>query len=726
MAFIGLMGLLVGFAGIIVSVVCLIAGVALRSRNPQGAGETLVWGGHVAVIVTFLALTFCCGLLVYCFLTGDTSIEYVVGAQSKQTGILGTLYRISGLWEGREGSLLFWAWLISLFASVMSLRNMKRTEKLDSVALVVIQLVLAGFVGILLFSEDNCPFVAMAESYFDADGNLTGAAALWGMNTLLEHWAMAIHPPALFIGYSGLTVPFAYAVATLVIGDSSDAWVRRSQRYTMVAWWMLGIGIGLGSVWAYVVLGWGGYWGWDAVENASLLPWLVGVALIHSLTIYRQRGAFKRWSIMCACITFAFVITGTFISRSGLIESVHAFEGDPVSLALFGSLIVLSLLAGIVGLALRWKRFAPKSAADEAVDSLASREAAYYFNNVLMLVFAILVCYLTVASALPSWMPFGGTSVSTGTFNAVARPLGVFYLAVLAVCPLLGWTVTQRSAFLAKAKVPAICALVLFVVLVVYSFMYLFPSYDAIIDAGGSAGMGLAAEGPGWYYKGLTIVGFLVASILFFNTLFLIGRTCSAYAKAHGTNPVASFFKMIGGNASRIGGYTAHLGMAVILIGLICSSMYVTEKTGYITYDEESDTAEEFTIQDFTLKYTGNEIFEGDSGNDIYYVVEFDVYRNGEYIGHVAPSMQLVESTQQTKSNAAVISFAEEDLFVVYKGVNNAGDYSLDVRVNPQISLVWVGFGMLMFGSAIAALGRRTRKQKADEAQPVSLPNKED
>lgn len=709
MAIFGLMGLLVAFAGVAVSVVCLIAGMIVRQRGSRSTGETILWGGHVAVVVAFVALTFCCVLLVVAFVSGDTSIEYVVKGSSKQTGLMGTFFRISGLWEGREGSLLFWGWLISLFATVISIRDMKRMDKLDSVALIVMQIVLAGFVGILLFSESNSPFVAMAASYFDADGNLTGAASLWGMNPLLEHWAMAVHPPALFIGYAGLTVPFAYAVATLVVGDSSDTWVRKCQRYLMVSWLLLGIGIGLGSVWAYVVLGWGGYWGWDAVENASLLPWLVGVALIHSLTVYRQRGAFKRWSIMCACITFAFVVLGTFISRSGLIQSVHAFAGDPVSLYLFGTLIVVSILAGAIGLAFRWKRFGAKSVSDEDVDSLASREAAYYFNNVIMVILAVLICYLTVASALPRWLPFGGSAVSTGTFDAIARPLGIIYCAVVAICPLLGWAKTDRVLFLRRAKLPAICAAVLFIVLMCYWWFYLCPTYDAAVAAGGSTAEGYLAAGPAFYYKGLAAVGFLVASLLLFNTLFMCARTVSDWSRSRGVNPVVGFFKMIAHNASRVGGFISHFAMAIILIGLICSSMFVTEKTGYIPYDSTNDTAPDFTIQDFTLKYTGNSIVEGDSGNDIYYTVEYDVYRNDSYVGHVSPNVQLVKSTQQTKSNTGVIHFADGDLFVIYKGVNGNGAFSMDVRVNPQISLVWAGFALLIVGAGVAAFGGRGR-----------------
>ena len=717
MAVFGLFGLLIGFAGIIVSIACLVVGDIVGRHGKQDAGETLVWGGHVAIILAFLCLTFCCGLLLYCFLSGDNSIEYVVSGRSRQTGFLGLLYKVAGLWEGREGSLLFWAWLISLFNTVVAVRNMKAPERLDSMALLVSQLVLAGFVGVMLFSEANTPFAAMPQGFFDEAGNLTGAALYMGMNTLLEHWAMAVHPPALFIGYAGLTIPFAYAIAALICNDSSDAWVRRSQRFAMVSWFFLTIGIGLGAIWAYVVLGWGGYWGWDPVENASLLPWLIGLALIHNFTVYRQRGAFKRWSIMCACITFSFVIVGTFITRSGLVESVHAFEGDPVSLWLFGALIVLSVLAGVVGLALRWKSFGPKHNEDEQIDSFASRDAAYYFNNVILLVFALAVLYLTVSSALPAFLPFGGEAVGAGAYSAIARPLGMVYLLMMAVCPLLGWGITKPEDFKRRAKVPAICAAVLFACLLAYALLYLFPSYDAMIAAGGAPAETLVEAGPAPYYKALTVFGLLVASLLFFNTLITIARNTGNWAKAHGTGPVAGFFKMIATHSPTYGGYIAHLAMAVILVGLIGSSMFVTERASYLPYDEATDTVEQdFDIQEFTLKYTGNSIASDEATMQLYYTVEFDVYRNGNLVGHVAPNLQLNATTQQTKANAVVLHYPMKDLFIVYNGVNTAGDFSMDVRVNPQISTVWVGFVLLLVGIAIATFGNRGGKAKVRPA----------
>lgn len=728
---IGLIGVLVAFAGVAVSIVCLVAGALLSRKKSGGAGETLTWGGHVAVLVTLAALTVCCGVLVYCFMTGDTSIEYVLRYRSDSSSDIAWLYKLSGLWAGREGSLLFWGWLIAIFNSVVAVRNMRQGRKLDSMALLVSQLVLAAFVGVILFSESNMPFAATPAKYFDGSGNLTAAASVLGMNTLLEHWAMAIHPPTLFVGYAGLTIPFAYAIAAIIVNDSSKEWVVRSQRYTLFSWFFLGVGIGLGAIWAYVVLGWGGYWGWDPVENASLLSWMVALALVHSLTVYRQRGAFKRWSVMCACLAFTFAVVGTFITRSGIVQSVHAFAGDPVSLYLFGTLIVASVLMGIVGLIIRWKSFGQ----GDAIESLVSKDAAYYFNNVIMIVFTLLLLYLTVSSALPSFLPFGGQSLSAGTYNAVARPLGIVYCFIIAVCPLLAWGKTAGRSFLKQAKVPAVFAVVLFAVLIAYFVTTLYPVYENIIISGAAAGgyegnsvleahafilanagtvssdaYGLASEGPVWYYNGLTVVGFAVAALLFFNTLFMIGRAVRARSKTSGKNPVASFFSLMVKNSSRIGGYIAHLAMSIILVGLIGSSMYVNETVQYVEFDEEANTGGSFTVDDYELRYTDSSVDPINNGEDYLYTVQFDVYdaNNGTYLGHVAPSVQLDAATMQQKLNASVLGFPTEDLFVVYRGVNEDGTaLAMDVRVNPLISFTWVGFGLLMVGTAIALLGRR-------------------
>ena len=718
-----------GFAFLVVAFAASIAACALLVAGHLFGNAQLTRIGRASVLACAVGLLASCLVLVVCFMTGDVSIKYVLEERSLSTDGMAWLYKLAGLWAGRAGSLLFWTFLIALFNAIVLLRSrcwvfgaapkthccdfspsapcddngfLGQPQKpngpmgLDNLAMGIVSVVVAVFCALLLFSDGNMPFSPTPDYFFNADGTLTDAASLYCMNRLLEHWAMAIHPPMLFIGYAGLTVPFAYALATLLMGDSSKLWVERATRFVLASWLFLGICIGLGAVWAYVVLGWGGYWGWDPVENASLLSWLVCVALVHTMTAYRQRGAFKRWAVICACLAFTFVIVATFITRSGIVESVHAFAGDPVSLALFGGLIVVSLVVPLVGIIVRWKSFGPDTEGADDIENMLSKDAAYYFNNVIMIVFTLLLTYMTVASALPSWLPFGGSSLGTTSYEAIARPLGIAYLLILAVCPLLAWGKTDPKKFARLARVPAACALVLFALLAFWWATQLLPVYDAMMAKGDANAQTLLEAGPSWYYNGLALAGLLVASLLFFNALFMLVRSAKAPAK----------------RASAVGGSFAHVAMAVILIGLIGSNMYVYEESGYMAYDDASDTADAFDVREYRLEYVGNEITDNTAANNsVLYEVTFDVYKDGRYIGQASPSIQLDAITQQQKVNAAVIGFPEEDLFVVYRGVNASGDFSLDVRVNQFILLVWIGFGMLMLGTLIALVGRRNAEE---------------
>ena len=701
-----------GYVLLVIAFVASIASVAAFAGAHFARRRSFVRWGALGVTATFVALFAACAILVVAFMMGDTSILYVLEERSLSTDGLAWLYKLAGLWAGRSGSLLFWVFLISLFNVLILLRSNRspgkvrasseddspdggldaRARALDAIAMAIIQIVVAIFCALLLFTADNMPFTPTPDTFFRADGSLTAAASLYSMNSLLEHWAMAIHPPMLFIGYAGLTVPFAYAMAALVVDDPSKLWVERTTRFVLASWLFLGAGIGLGAVWAYVVLGWGGYWGWDPVENASLLSWLVCVALVHTFTVYRQRGAFKRWAVMCACLAFTFVVVATFITRSGIVQSVHAFAGDPVALVLFGGLIVVSLLCPIAGLIVRKASFGPANKEAEDIESMLSKDAAYYFNNVIMMVFVVLLAYMTVSSALPSWMPFGGEALGATAYEAIARPLGIVYLLILTVCPLLSWGKTDKAAFLRQAKIPAVCAIVLAAALIACWATNLKPAYDAVIADGGSGALALLEAGPSAYYHAIAIIGILVACLLFFNAAFLFTRNVRLPKK----------------RAAAIGGGFAHIAMAVLLVGLIGSSMYVYEKTGYVQRDAETGQSTPFTVQEYTLDYASDRIVDdAEASNTMTYEVTFDVYRDGVKVGQVSPSVQLNVATQQRKLNAAVLGFPEEDLFVVYRGVNQAGWFSLDVRVNPFINFVWLGFGMLMAGTAFACFGRR-------------------
>ena len=685
----GLCLLAIAFACSVASVACFVLARASRSSD---AATRFSRFARVGVLGSAAALLAACLLLVFCFMTGDVSIKYVLEERSLSVDGMAWLYKLSGLWAGRSGSLMFWAFLIALFNSTICLRSRGKTDALDDVAMLVVEIVVGVFVALLLFSTGNMPFEATPAHYFDANGELTALASTYSMNQLLEHWAMAIHPPLLFAGYAGLTVPFAYAVSALALDDLSREWAIRATRYALASWLFLGAGIGLGAVWAYVVLGWGGYWGWDPVENASLLSWLVCVALVHTLTVYRRYGSFKRWAVVCACLAFTFVIVATFITRSGIVQSVHAFTGDAVSVFLFGGLIVVSLLVLVVGLIVRRRSFAGETADVDEVGSLLTRDAAYYFNNVIMVVFAVLLAYMTICPALPKPLPFAGQSLGTSAYEAIARPLGIAYLLILSVCPLLSWGSFDRKKFLKQARVPALCALALFAALAYWWATEFVPTYDATMAASGSAAMTLLEAGPGWYYNGLALVGLFVASLLFFNAAFMFAR----------------FIRMPGKRAAAIGGGFAHISMAVILVGLIGSSMYVYEQAGYIG----REGGQALQVREYTLTFAEDSIADNsETAGTVLYEASFDVSKNGVPVGRISPSVQLDVNTQQNKLNAAVLGFPEEDLFVVYKGVNQNGDYSVDVRINPFITLVWVGFGMLMLGTAFALLGRRGPKR---------------
>ena len=724
MALIGTVALLIALIVSAISAGTLLVGGALRSRK-AAAASSISWIGRICAIGAFAALLVCCGILVICLMNGDNTIKYVVDERSGSTSGLAWLYKLSGLWAGRQGSLLFWAWLIAAFNAYVAYRHIESEERLDDIALGISSLVLLTFVALLFFSESNMPFIATPASYFDANGQLIGADLL-GMNALLEHWAMAVHPPTLFIGYAGLTLPFAYAIATLICGDDSPAWVLRVNGITAFAWVFLGIGIGLGAVWAYVVLGWGGYWGWDPVENASLLSWLVCTALMHSFTLYRTRGTFKRWSVVCSCFAFMFVVVGTFISRSGIVQSVHAFSGDAISLVLFVVLIVVAFAAGVLGIFVRpsWGKSAKRDQGED--EGVFTKEMGYFLSNVILVVGAFVLAYLTLASAMPAWMPLGGQSMSADTYNSLARPLGIVLLLIVAIGPMMGWRHTDGAWFWRRAKVPAVCAAVLFALLMVYFFVVLLPVYTANIDAGDTAAAELAALGPAWYYNGLAIVGFAVASLLVFNSGYLLtralnlgsgservpaagaGKSLADLGREAATAPYDSPAAKAGWRvrASTIGGMLAHAALGIILIGLIGSSMYVTEHSGYLAASSTSSAAQEFTIQDYSM--TAVDVGSQNAGGDGYlYSVVLDITKGGQPFAQAKPIVQVNPSTMEQKLMASVISTPLQDVFVVFRGVNADDDFSLDVRINPLISFVWVGFVLLVLGTALGCVARR-------------------
>lgn len=692
----------------LLAAVCLLGGV-------KGRRESLVNAGFLLVFGSAIALTACVAIILICFLTENYSLAYVVSNFPQTTSPLKLLYQVAAVWAGRQGSLLFWTWLIALFSAVVAWRRMRATDDLSSAALAVAQIVVAFFCASLVFSTSNNPFIATAAEYLNADGTL--AQGTTGMNPLLLHWAMVLHPPATFIGYAGCTIPFAYAMAALIVDDTSARWVELSDRMAVFAFIFLSIGMILGAVWAYVVLGWGGFWAWDAVENASLFSWLSCVALIHSFTMYRKRGCFKKWSLVAAAVTFIFVVLGTFITRSGLVQSVHAFAEDAVSTYFF---LAIMVLAGLAFLLLLLYRYRSIDDTDE-IESLVSKNGTYYLTNLVCIVGAVLVAYLTVSSSLPTWMPLGGQVVSAGVYNAVARPATALFGLLMAVCPLLGWRKTDGAAFARNMRVPAVLGGVLFVVLMVYFATTLVPIYDAVVAQGGDAAATLTEQGPRWYYFALTVVSFAAAALLFASCAYLLSRGVSARMRNKGENPLVALVNLFRHSPAQAGGYLAHLGCAVALVGLVGSGMYVQDMTVNIAYDEDATTEVKGQVSlegyTFYLMNVDDTFDENDSRVMTLEVVvaqdagdaaaASDGGVSGNVLGTVTPSMEVSAVTQQQTLNADVITFPLEDVFVAYQGTNADGSLALNVKINPLILFNWIGGCLLIVGIVLAVLPRR-------------------
>jgi len=684
MLLLGQIGMWMGLLSAIAAIILFIVGRITENRDTSRFG-------YYATFVSMLGITISTLVIIVAFMVKDYSIMYVASNRATDVSSLKWLYDFSAVWAGREGSLLFWAWLLVLFIGYVAWRGLRDIDELTNMALMVLNAVVVLFCIVLVIPEGpNNPFIA-TPAHMLVNGQLVGAGASMGMNPLLQHWAMILHPPTLFIGYAGLTVPFAYAMAALIVNDPSDKWVKACDRINIFSWLFLGAGIGLGSVWAYVVLGWGGYWAWDPVENASVLPWFVGVGLIHSFTMYRQRGGFKRWAIFFSAVTFSMVILGTWITRSGLIQSVHAFPADRMSAILFGVMIWGPILVVLIGLAVRWNSL---GGGDE-FESLTSREAAYYLNNVFMFMATFIIAIMTTSSYWSGIFLQNSINYSVMSYELLARPVGIIYLVILAACPLLSWSKTDGATFWKKALWPTIAALGLMVLLVLEWLIVLRPTYDDMVALGGEVANTYLQFGQPMYDI-TTVLGFALSAFLITSTTALFVRGVRGRMKARGENAFVALMAVLTKARSQSGGYISHVSIGIIVIGLIGSGMFVRD----ITVSIPNEPGQTITIADYTLtyeKYTEETLSNGDLVETAF----FAAHRDGRYVGTVKPSITHFAVQNQTKLNAQVVSEPLRDIFMVFQGIQD-DHVSVNVKINPLIWFVWAGFGLLMVGNALA------------------------
>lgn len=655
-------GNVVLFVSFIVSIFVLILSFTkLRQRDLYKATKNL----YQWVIGLFGSVTLTTLILVYGFVAKDFNFDYVANHSSADMAVF---YRISALWAGHEGSLLLWLWLISLFAALIAYFRFKERDVLTGYALAVMNGVQLFFLTFLLFAAN--PF-KVADIFIS-----TG----FGINPLLLHWAMIFHPPTLFVGYAGMTIPFAYAIAALLTGDASDEWVNRSRLWTLFTWLFLTIGIFLGAVWAYVVLGWGGYWGWDPVENASLLPWLAGIALLHSFHMYQRKRGFKIWALSMAAYSFILVIVATFITRSGLIQSVHAFEENLATVTLF-ALFILGIIAASAYLLIRKGSI---FAVESMLKSIISRDFVYHLNNIVV-TFASLV--ILSAAFIPAIF---AKSAGPDFYNKLFQPLTTIFLFFIAICPLLSWGKTDTTSFSKKLIFP--------VLLTLGAAAPLFIYWRSLVRLVETVNPKRTPPTPDWLgYVALLVAVFTIGAViqaLITTTLVRSRATSKGFLSS-----LASIFIQTPGKG---GGLITHLGIAIAVIGLVGSYMFTAD----ISKNIQQVKGATIKATNLTLKF--QELKTSTKPNRQIFNTVFDVYDGkGKKIRQISPRVIFYELQEQQTREVDIVYEPFRDIFVIFEGQNQDGTLKITTKINPLISLVWLGGILFVLGTLVALIPRR-------------------
>jgi cytochrome c-type biogenesis protein CcmF len=650
----------------------LLALVRERDASSSRLSETARRAGIAGFAVVFLAAV----VLVVAAFQNDFSIAYIFHHSNRD---LPGPYKFATLWSGQEGSLLFWSLLLSAYGLVLRLRY-KTDVRLFAYASVIIAAVQVFFLLLLNFAAN--PFGIMQGS-LPADGS--------GLNPLLQYPEMVIHPPMLYLGYVGFTVPFAFALSALIMRYPGEKWIHITRRWTMVTWGFLTCGVFLGAHWAYSVLGWGGYWGWDPVENASLMPWLTGTAFLHSVMMQEKRGMLKTWNMWLIFSTFMLSIFGTFLTRSGVVSSVHAFAQSSI-----GDWFVAFLAIIFATCLFFYVKNRSHLRSEHKLESLVSRESSFLFNNLLLLVACFTVLWGTLFPVLSEWVQGNKVTVGPPFFNRVNIPVALLLLLLTAVGPLLAWRRTSIESLKRNFFWPAMGAIASGILLVALGMR---PWQDA-----------------SYFYSLMTIMLSVLVALTVISEFVRGGRVISRHT---GQNLFASMVHLAHRNTRRYGGYIVHFGVIVIMIGF-AGSAFNQDK------EQEMGFGDKMTIGSYTLicrSYT-----QDDNPNYGSEWAVIEVFKGGRQIDTLYPERRFYKASQQTSTMPRVRSNIKEDLYLVYEGLNqDTGRPILKAHLNPLVGWIWVGVWIMIAGTVVALIPNEAAVRVAApariHAQPVGVGN---
>ncbi|MBZ0290630.1 MAG: cytochrome c biogenesis protein CcsA, partial [Anaerolineae bacterium] len=653
--------------------VAALYGVGAAIYGGRVHSERIVQSARNAALLTFPLLLIACGVLVIALINGEYQISYVWSVSNPDTPLF---YRITALWGSQKGSILFWSLLMSLFSAGALALNWRSHHRLMPYVTAYTMATLAFFLGLVLFFENpferwwlTSPTEVVETALIPVGATAPSAQRLaetaQGLNPLLRHFGMIIHPPMLYLGFVGMTIPFAFAMAALASGDLSTNWIKATRRWTLVAWLFLSLGLLLGGRWAYDVLGWGGYWGWDPVENAAFLPWLIGTAFLHSVMIQEKRGMLKVWNMFLVIGTFSAVIFGTFATRSGLIDSVHSFARSEIGFPMFFFWAIITLIS--IGLILwRWNRGELKD--DHRFANILSRESLFVLNNVIFIVLFVAIFWGSFGAPIISDL-FLNENITLGSdyFLRVTPPLFVALYILMGIAPLSAWGVTSLRRLGKALVVP----LILTAALLVFFFL------TSTQDAGALFGYGI-----------VSLAGFVA--------LYEIYRGAAARRQSIGESWGRAIVALFQRNRRRYGGYTIHLGITVIGIGVIGSTLFQQTTQRTLAVGESLD------FGGYTMRYDGFTEGIAEDGRQME-IADVSVMRGGQTLAHLRPRHDLYPDMPMTIAGS--YSTIEGDFYVLLVGWEpvSASTATFKIYVNPLINLVWWGGLVLIIGTLVAA-----------------------
>lgn len=648
------------------SVVAAVYGERTRSAS-------LVESARRAMLLLWPLISLSAAALIYLLVTNHFEVSFVYEVTSRN---MPTYLKVTAWWGGQAGSLVFWSWLMSAFASLVTLRRWERDREFLPWVIAVTSFTTAFFLGLVVLAEN--PFARywqtsggdivsrmfappQATLFFPSDGR--------GLNPLLRHPGMILHPPTLYLGFVSFVIPYAFAMAALITGRSDDRWIRITRRWMLWAWLFLSFGLVLGGRWAYDVLGWGGYWGWDPVEIAAFMPWLSGTAFLHSVMIQEKRGLLKQWNMILIILTYALVIFGTFLTRSGVLSSVHAFAQSAIGPAFF-TFIGVTFITSLALLMYRW----PTLRGETELKSMLSREALFLLNNLLFMS-VLVVCFWGVIFPLLSEL-ITGQKVTVGPpfYERATAPLFAALMWLMGLAPLSAWgrsTLTTLGRALWK---PTLLALAIVGVL--------FFTYTR---------------------NGIALFGFFLIAFVLLVTLGEFWRAAQARRKAQNENLLLALWRLIGRNRRRYGGYLVHLSMMLMAIGILGIELFQRETQGTVPLEGALE------LDGYVVKYESIAQFRIADNRQVTRAVVSVYDQKGNYLGNLYPRIDYYPDAQQNASIPGQRASLKDDLYVLlvdWQPVSASGA-TFKVFVNPLVNWLWIGALVFFLGIIVAAWPER-------------------